>query len=187
MSIHCTSMGEQTATNLFAVYGERAQLVVKIPGSTIITILSKAGPESAYKMLSPVYSKLSYSAVRTPRHTRNIQTFAHVHIHTAGADPGFSWWGGGAQKLMCAHAHYDHETQRPFRQDSKARLKALEALGLFYALSCYLRIIFNHSDAKWDLKTSGFFWGAQVAPPLNPPLCDIRTYSHRIVIINTRT
>ena len=28
-------------------------------------------------------------------------------------DPGYSWGGGGAQKIMCAHAHHEDETQSP--------------------------------------------------------------------------
>ena len=27
-----------------------------------------------------------------------------------GADPGFSFGGGGAQKIMCPHAHYERGT-----------------------------------------------------------------------------
>ena len=49
----------------------------------------------------------------------------------SGADPGFSFrgGGGGAQKIMCPHAHYEREIRSPFRQGSRARLRALEALG----------------------------------------------------------
>ena len=55
-------------------------------------------------------------------------------VRIAGADPGFSFggWGeGGAQKIMCAHAHYERETRSSFRQGSRARLRALEALWVF--------------------------------------------------------
>ena len=31
----------------------------------------------------------------------------------AGADPGFSWGGGGAQTIMCAHAHHELEARSP--------------------------------------------------------------------------
>ena len=37
--------------------------------------------------------------------------------------------GGGAQKIIGAHAHYERETRGPFRQGSTARWRALEALG----------------------------------------------------------
>ena len=53
---------------------------------------------------------------------------------------------------------------------------ALEALGVFYALSCYLSLIFKHSDTIWDLTklkiVDQFFFGggAPIAPPLNPPM-----------------
>ena len=34
--------------------------------------------------------------------------------HSPGADPGFSFRGGGAQKIMCPHAHYDRKTELTF-------------------------------------------------------------------------
>ena len=40
----------------------------------------------------------------------------------------------GAQKITCANAHYDREIRSPFRQGSRACLRALEALGVFNAL-----------------------------------------------------
>ena len=43
--------------------------------------------------------------------------------------------GGGAQKIMtlCPHDHYERETELTFgRGPCRARLRALEALGLFY-------------------------------------------------------
>ena len=73
---------------------------------------------------------------------------------------------------MCANAHYrSGVTRSPLRQRSRAHLRALEALGVFDALSCYLSLISKHSDTKWDLKNTVrsifFFWGggAPVAPP----------------------
>ena len=42
---------------------------------------------------------------------------------------------GGAQKITCANAiYYEREIRSPFRQGSRARLRALEALGVFNAL-----------------------------------------------------
>ena len=32
----------------------------------------------------------------------------------AGADPGFSWGGGGAQKVMCQHAHCERGAELIF-------------------------------------------------------------------------
>ena len=32
----------------------------------------------------------------------------------AGADPGFLLGGGGAQKIMCPHAHYERGTELTF-------------------------------------------------------------------------
>ena len=51
-----------------------------------------------------------------------------IHKRDSGADPGFSLGGGGAQKIMCAQAHYEGES--PFRQGSRARLRALQAWKL---------------------------------------------------------
>ena len=60
-------------------------------------------------------------------------------VRIAGADPGFSFGGGGggggAQKIMCPHSHYERETRSPYRQGSRARLRALEALWVFFMLS----------------------------------------------------
>ena len=46
------------------------------------------------------------------------------------------------------------------------RLRALEALGVFDALSCYLSLIFKHSDTTWDLKNIV----DQILGGRNPPL-----------------
>ena len=40
---------------------------------------------------------------------------------------------GGAQKIICANAYYERKLRSPFRQGSRARLRALEALGFFNA------------------------------------------------------
>ena len=64
----------------------------------------------------------------------------------AGADPGFTF--RGAKKILCTHAHHKRKAQSPLRQGSRALKRALEALRGFYALSCYLSIIFKHSDTK---------------------------------------
>ena len=85
-----------------------------------------------------------------------------------GADPGFSLGGGGGgwRMIMCAHAHHEREPRSPFYCRGPA-------LGFFDALSCYLSLLFKHSDTKWDKKEekkSINLKGAPVAPPLNPPL-----------------
>ena len=33
---------------------------------------------------------------------------------TSGADPGFSFRGGGRQNIMCPHAHYERGTELTF-------------------------------------------------------------------------
>ena len=57
---------------------------------------------------------------------------------------------GGGQKIMCTHTYQECEARSPVGLGCRARLRALEALGVFYALSCYLSLIFKHSDTKWD-------------------------------------
>ena len=42
-------------------------------------------------------------------------------VQSSGADPGFSF--RGAQKIICANAHYEREIRSPFRQGSRARYK----------------------------------------------------------------
>ena len=42
-----------------------------------------------------------------------------VIVYLAGADPGFSWGGGGrSQKIMCAQSHHKPEARSPLRQGS---------------------------------------------------------------------
>ena len=41
----------------------------------------------------------------------------------------FHLGGGERKKVLCQHAHYERGTH--FRQGSRARLRALEALGVF--------------------------------------------------------
>ena len=78
----------------------------------------------------------------------------YSHLTQGPADPVFSLGGGGgAQEIMSANAHYERKTRSAFRQGSRARLRALEAPWLFYALSCYLSLISKHSDTKFDKKT----------------------------------
>ena len=71
-----------------------------------------------------------------------------------GADPGFSFrGGGGAQKIMWAQAHYERENRSPFRQGSRACM--LKGPGSFKGLLMLFRAIwalfFKHSDKKKEL------------------------------------
>ena len=72
----------------------------------------------------------------------------------------------GAQKIICAHAHFESEPRRPLRP----RCKVLEALGVFNALSCYfMSLIFKHSDTRWDFKRhrlANFFGGRAYCAPV---------------------
>ena len=73
------------------------------------------------------------------------------------------------------------------RPGSRARLRALEALGGFDALSCNLSLIFKHSEYKMEYKTNIVYQilgGAPAAPPPppDPPLiCNEEYRSQRQV------
>ena len=84
------------------------------------------------------------------------------HLHP-GADPGFSF--RGAQKIMFPHALYERGTE--------LTSAGVQGQGCFNALSCYLSLIFKHSDFfLMDLKNivDPILGGGAVAPPLDPPL-----------------
>ena len=78
--------------------------------------------------------------------------------------------GGGAKDYVRARTS---RARSPKSLTSGVQLWALDALGVFDALSRYLSLTFKHSDTKWN-KTkhsrSNFRGRTPVAPPLNPPL-----------------
>ena len=46
--------------------------------------------------------------------TFNVCIWKNIMWNTPGVDPGFPWGGGGgAQKIMRAHAHHEHEAPSP--------------------------------------------------------------------------
>ena len=80
---------------------------------------------------------------------------------------------------MHVHTHYERETRGPLRPGSRAHLRALEALWVFYALSCYLSLSLKHSDTKWDInnivdQSLGEGCTPVAPPPLNSPLLTFR-------------
>ena len=95
------------------------------------------------------------------RDTKVLQSICRL----IGADPGFSFGGGGGgAKDYVPERTLWARNRTHFRQGSRARLTALEALGLF---KCSLVL----SDKKKYLKNIVdqifFFGGAPVVPP--PP------------------
>ena len=67
----------------------------------------------------------------------------YIHLIYRGRSRIFIWGGGGGlQKIICAHAHHEHEPRSPLWPGSRARLRALEALGFFF---------FMLSHAIWAL------------------------------------
>ena len=76
----------------------------------------------------------------------------------SGADPGFSFRGGGGRKRLCARTHITNAEPNSLSAGVRARLRDPEALG------CNLSLIFKHSDKKLDKKHS---WSIGLRPP--PP------------------
>ena len=65
-------------------------------------------------------------------------TYSIVNTYKTGADPAFSLvgGGGGTQKMICPHAHYERVAELIFGKGCR------ELYGTFTVLSCYLRLIF---------------------------------------------
>ena len=61
-----------------------------------------------------------------------VKTLRACVMSVIGADPGFSFRGGGAQKIICANAHYEREIRSPFRQGSRARLMLSSAIWALF-------------------------------------------------------
>ena len=81
--------------------------------------------------------------------------------------------GGGGATNDCAHVHHEREARSPFiRPGSRAHVRAMEALRVFNTILCYLSLIFEHSDTKWDFYKQNIWGGGArlLRPPLNPPL-----------------
>ena len=78
--------------------------------------------------------------------------------HTQGRIQDFHL--GGRKRLIYVPACTLRAWNRThFRQGSRARLRALEALGLFNVLSCNLSLIFKHSDFF-------FYWIKNIVDPI---------------------
>ena len=67
--------------------------------------------------------------------------------------------GGGGRKRLCARA--------PITARNSKYLIRRKPLGDFDALSCYLSLMFKHSDTKWDLKKYSrlYFRGSACCAP----------------------
>ena len=90
------------------------------------------------------------------------------------------------QRLLCAHcAQYEREAPTSLTAGVQGPLKGHGSSEVLDALSCYLSLIFKHSDTKWNTEKhsrSGgvfFFLGGgggrrgllpPPPPPLDPPL-----------------
>ena len=99
----------------------------------------------------------------------------------AGADPGFSL-GGGAQKIMCQHAHYERGTKLTFGR-GPGPAKGPGSSGVVLMLSRGIWALFLSILMKnWIKKKHSWsnFRGARACcappPPLDPPLPRTRWY-----------
>ena len=96
----------------------------------------KKKPES-----TPVHLKVNVSLNFLTRYMRNRKRLPCYLCDTmTSRNQGGSriFIFGGAQKIVCVHAHHEHEARCPLRQGSRARLRSLEALSVFDALLCYI-------------------------------------------------
>ena len=89
----------------------------------------------------------------------NFAWLSDSSFWSQGRIQDFHWGGGGGRKRLCARTHImiaDPEVQSP----------------LFDALSCYLSLIFKHSDINWDKKHTTLdqiLGGPACCAPQNPP------------------
>ena len=139
-------------------------------------------PDRVFVLTGWAYSLiLSFKDVAATLMQKNGNPLLKESYYESGADPGFFiffFWGGGAKMYVSART-LRARNRTHFRQGFRARLRALEAIGLFFnALSCYLSLILKHSDRKFDWKNIVdptfffffFFWGGGGAHHLDQPL-----------------
>ena len=61
---------------------------------------------------------------------------------------------GLVQTVMCAHTHHERKAHSPNIQPKvQGQRNGYGSSRVLDAVSCYLSLIFEHSDTKWDLKT----------------------------------
>ena len=119
---------------------------------------------------------------------------AKIHLVASWGFGKFELLRGGSKIFISGGGVKDYVPSRTlraqnrthFRHGSRAHLRALEALGLFNALLCYLSVLFKHSDKKYWLKkhiVDPILVGEAVGracctppppPPLDPPLLQIK-------------
>ena len=72
----------------------------------------------------------NYAAVNSMKEEKVMKATSiasHACVRLQGRIQDFHW--GGAQKIMCLHAHYEHGTELPFA-GIQGSLKGPEGLGL---------------------------------------------------------
>ena len=109
-----------------------------------------------------------------------------VCLELTAAGPGFSLGGGGGARDYVPARTYTSAEPNSLFVGVQGLLKGPGSSWGFYAISCYLSLVFKHSDTKWAKKKksqSNFRGeGAPIAPPLDPPLFHLR---HDLVEVGT--
>ena len=93
---------------------------------------------------APRWPRLMSNAPLTWRSRNHVVMTTTVTWFRYGIQ-NFFFFGGG-RKRLCGHTHHELEARVPYGRGKRA----LEALRVYDALSCYLSLIFKHSDTKWD-------------------------------------
>ena len=110
-------------------------------------VMTNLSPTSLVERLIQVLAWISLSCTAW-----FIDSNIHELLWFAGADPGF--WYRGVQKIMCRHTHYEREALSPLRPGSRVRLRALEAIRVFYAISCATWALFVRQSEKNGIKNT---------------------------------
>ena len=125
---------EENLTNLiktFVILTERIQSI-----NTDKTI-------SRYRSTMYILGIMAERSSSNERKWFEIPVVAPKSLGKAEADPGFSFGGGG--KRLCARMHITGADRTHFRQGSRAH-GPWKLWDWFNALTCYLSLIFKHSD-----------------------------------------
>ena len=67
-------------------------------------------------------------------------------VYVQGADQGFSFRGGAKDVSVQPYTRHEREARSPLQSGGGGGGGGVDAL------SCYLSLIFKHSDTKWDTK-----------------------------------
>ena len=117
---------------------------------------SKKHIEASVNMFKEVSASSHTHAPPPPPPVGSLSTrmcLSWITVSKSGADPGFSFRGGGGGAKDYVRAHTSRaRIPKSITARVQGSLRAMEALRVFYALLCYLSLMLKHSDTKWDKK-----------------------------------